>query len=97
MVHTTTDTTAVDTQNLKTYPRQRYCEPYFLYDQDPDDPDAEQELGVACPVCGDPSDYCLDHHHWLCETHTDVSLEINKDDSDDAFWECPECPEQLTH
>ena len=65
-----------------------YSRPYFEYEADPKT--GEVEVGIACPECGDPADYCQDHSHWLCyQCHQPLSISF--DDNDDAFWECETC------
>ena len=64
----------------------KYCLPYFEYESDED---GEVEIGIACPQCGDPSDYCLDHNHWYCE---DCGEYLHIDDNlDDPIWICEAC------
>ena len=51
-------------------------------DSDPD------ETYLACPICGDPADYCQDHHHWCCpECYEPLEIE-HDNDIDDHFWTC---------
>ena len=41
-------------------------------------------VDMLCPECGDPSDYCQDVHHWLCN---DCGAPL---DDYDGAWECSE-------
>ena len=62
----------------------KYHLPYADYE------DSNEEF-IACPVCGNPGDYCQDHHHWDCEV-CDNPLIIN-DNITPPQWECEYCEE----
>ena len=41
---------------------------------------------ICCPICGNPSDYCLDHNHWNCDLCNEP-LQINQN-VEPVVWEC---------
>lgn len=61
----------------------KYVKPYDQYE--------DGEVMICCPQCGDPSDYCQDHSHWLCPDCGE-SLEINENVTP-AEWHCAVCDE----
>lgn len=48
------------------------------------------EFNYACPICGDPPDYCQDHNHWLCG-RCGSPFEIEENEKGQEIWECPQC------
>lgn len=79
---------AVEIQSLIwDYPREPntyYCKPYKRAADDP------WETLTVCPVCGQTSDYCLDHKHWLCEL-CEEPLEITDTKNGEEIYVCEYC------
>lgn len=68
----------------------KYYKPFARYEDVDYEVDPDAETMVCCPVCGDPSDYCMDHNHWLCDD-CEEPLEIGYNDKDEPVWECEYC------
>lgn len=53
------------------------------------DAESDEDYYIACPVCGDSSDYCLDVNHHFCEECGEM-LVIDQNMTP-AVWKCERC------